>query len=127
MNRIKRNIEVRVALLRNGLTVKDLGKIFGLSDYIIQHRLGYELSTSLQNKLIKLIECVASDRELTSEDAQNYLECREEIQKMQSEHQAWLDERTIAFVERIEKNENPDKKEIETMCEKFNITEEVER
>lgn len=98
------NIEVQVALLRAGMYKKDLAKLLGMDYKTFTNRFYREMPLDLQNGLIDLIESVGSGREPTEEDLDNYIFCVDRMRNFSKRTQAELDERTIAFVEYVEKN-----------------------
>lgn len=118
------NVEVQVALLRARMYKKDLAKLLDMDYKTFTTRFYRELPMELQNGLIKLIECVASGKEPNEKDLDNYNYCVREMRNFSRRTQDMLDERTIAFVEFIEKNGNPKQKDIDDLSEKFNVSKE---
>ena len=118
------NVEVQVALLRARMYKKDLAKLLDMDYKTFATRFYRELPTELQNGLIKLIECVASGIQPNEKDLDNYNYCVREMRNFSRRTQDMLDERTIAFVEFIEKNGNTKQKDIDDLSEKFNVSKE---
>ena len=98
------NIEVQVALLRAGMYKQDLAKLLGMDYKTFSSRFYREMPLDLQNGLIDLIKCVGSGREPTEKDLDNYNFCVNRMRSFTRRTQDELDERTIAFVEYVEKN-----------------------
>lgn len=116
------NIEVQVALLRAHMHKKDLAKLLDMDGKTFRNRFYDELPQDLQERLIKLIQCVAYCDEPTQEDLENYRQCCHQMKRYSDYKQEQLNERTIAFVEFVEKNGNIKQKEINDLSEKFNIS-----
>lgn len=116
------NIEVQVALLRAHMHKKDLAKLLDMDGKTFRNRFYGELPQDLQERLIKLIQCVAYCDEPTQEDLENYRQCCHQMKRYSDYKQEQLNERTIAFVEFVEKNGNIKQKEINDLSEKFNIS-----
>ncbi|MBQ1760862.1 MAG: hypothetical protein IIZ94_14420 [Prevotella sp.] len=115
------NIEVQVALLRAHMHKKDLAKLLDMDEKTFRNRFYNELPQDLQERLIKLIQCVAYCDEPTQEDLENYRQCCDQMKRYSDYKQEQLNERTIAFVEFIEKNGNREQQYIDELSEKFNI------
>lgn len=115
------NVEVQVALLRAGMAKKDLAKLLDMDYKTFATRFYRELPQDLQTALIKLIECVGSGREPNEKDLENYNYCVEGMRKFTRKTQDELDERTIKFVEYIEKEGNRMKKDIDDLNDMFNV------
>ena len=118
------NVEVIVALLRAGMYKKDLAKLLDMDYKTFATRFYRELPMELQNGLIELIKCVASGRQPNEKDLDNYNYCVSEMRNFSRRTQDMLDERTIAFVEFIERNGNTKQKDIDELSEKFNVSKE---
>ena len=118
------NIEVQVALLRARMYKKDLAKLLDMDYKTFATRFSRELPMELQTGLIELIECVASGKEPNEKDLDNYNYCVREMRNFSRRIKEMLDERTIAFVEFIEKNGNNKQKDIDELSEKFNASKE---
>ena len=116
------NIEVQVALLRAHMHKTDLAKLLDMDYKTFATRFYRELPMGLQNGLIELIECVASGKEPNEKDLDNYNYCVREMRDFSRRTQEMLNERTIAFVEFIEKNGNTKQKDIDELSEKFNVS-----
>ena len=116
------NIEVQVALLRARMYKKDLAKLLDMDYKTFTTRFYRELPTELQNGLIELIKCVASGKEPNEKDLDNYNYCVREMRNFSRRTQEELNERTIAFVEFIEKNGNREQQDIDELSEKFNVS-----
>lgn len=115
------NIEVQVALLRARMYKKDLAKLLDMDYKTFTTRFYRELPTELQNALIELIKCVASGKEPNEKDLDNYNYCVREMRSFSRRTQEMLNERTIAFVEFIEKNGNREQQDLDELSEKFNV------
>lgn len=115
------NIEVQVALLRARMYKTDLAKLLDMDYKTFASRFYRELPMELQNGLIELIKCVASGKEPNEKDLDNYNYCVREMRNFSRRTQEMLNERTIAFVEFIEKNGSRQQKDIDELNEKFNI------
>lgn len=118
------NIEVQVALLRARMYKQDLAKLLDMDYRTFATRFYRELPMDLQNALIKLIQCVGSGKEPNESDLDNYNYCVREMRSFSRKTQNEIDERTIAFVNFIEKNGNKNQKDIDELSEKFNVSKE---
>ena len=118
----KYNIEVHVALLRGGLFQRDIGAILGLPDACIKRCMQFELPAEIQDALISVITNVASGKAPTKEDAKNIRRLRSYYTTRNDELSDRIDDRTIAFVERLlsEKREFDSwDAEFNDLCDKF--------
>lgn len=115
------NIEVQVALLRAHMHRKDLAKLLNMDEKTFRNRFYGELPQDLQEKLISLIQCVATCDEPTEDDLKNYKECCYQMKRYSDYKQEQLNNRTLAFVEFVEKNGNTKQKDIDELSEKFNV------
>ena len=114
------NVEVQVALLRAGMYKQDLAKLLDMDYKTFATRFYRELPNDLQNALIELIKCVCSCREPNEKDLENYNYCVREMRNFTRRTQNEIDERTLAFVEYVEKN-NKMTQDIEDLNDKFNV------
>ena len=116
------NIEVQVALLRAHMHKTDLAKLLDMDAKTFRQRFYGELPQDLQERLVKLIQCVATCDEPTQEDLDNYNQCRYQMKRYSEYRQEQIDKRTLAFVEFIEKDRNERQKDIDDLSEKFNVS-----
>ena len=122
------NIEVQVALLRNGLFKRDLAKILGLnanSEFADFFR--EEHSQEIQELMINTINLVGTESEPTQADLEKYKHLMEYVAMYKAKKRSEVDERTMNFVKQLE-GENHYKiqhkeRELDELCDKFDVKE----
>ena len=128
----RRNVEVQVALLRNGLFKKDLAKLLGVpNNSAFSQLFRIELPQEIQELMIHTINLVGSGKEPTQKDLFKYKQLMNYVHGVNEKKRQEIDERTIAFVELIER-ENSYKikhkeREIDAMCDSFSVNEEMKK
>ena len=122
------NIEVRVALLRSDFKIKDLAYIFKVTHQKMSRILSEEWDESLQEDVIKIIENIASGKPMTEEDVDIYIATKEQLSYMARKLQCNIDERTLIYVNKIEKlNEEETNETMSMLTQSMSIPNDIDK
>lgn len=117
------NVEVQVALLRNGLFKKDLAKLLKIESKHFPMFFGREHPQEVQTMMIDIVNLIGKGAEPSEEDLVKYKALMKYVRDYKIGEQAKVDDRTIAFVRKIEEIADDVKmhkeREIDDLCEKF--------
>lgn len=117
------NVEVQVALLRNGLFKKDLAKLLKIESKHFPMFFGREHPQEVQTMMIDIVNLIGKGAEPSEEDLAKYKALLKYVRDYKIGEQAKVDDRTIAFVRKIEEIADDAKmhkeREIDDLCEKF--------
>ena len=117
------NVEVQVALLRNGLFKKDLAKLLKIESKHFPMFFGREHPQEVQTMMIDIVNLIGKGAEPSEEDLTKYKALLKYVRDYKIGEQAKVDDRTIAFVRKIEEIADDVKmhkeREIDDLCEKF--------
>lgn len=117
------NVEVQVALLRNGLFKKDLARLLKIESKYFPMFFGREHPQEVQTMMIDIVNLIGKSAEPTEEDLAKYKALLKYVRDYKIGEQAKVDDRTIAFVRKIEEIADDVKihkeREIDDLCDKF--------
>ena len=117
------NVEVQVALLRNGLFKKDLARLLKIESKYFPMFFGREHPQEVQTMMIDIVNLIGKSAEPTEEDSAKYKALLKYVRDYKIGEQAKVDDRTIAFVRKIEEIADDVKihkeREIDDLCDKF--------
>ena len=125
MGRITRNIEVRVAMLRNEMAMIDIAELFSVPKEKLQRVFAFEMPGDVQTALITLVNKIGAGEAPTREDVQKYDFVRSYIRNYKA-YDAQPLNNTVAFAKWVkDMHEYKTKEDFDALNDTFNITAEV--